>query len=133
MKVISQDDYCLHHLCQWISNPTVLPGTRFRDRKPVFQENTIEDKQLKFVSSNPAHDKVYSILVTLCDKVCQWLATGRCFSPGTRIPPPIKLTTGYIWNIVESGVKHHSSNPNLIWLDIDHTGKSFISKKKNWN
>ena len=25
---------------------------------------------------------------TLCDKVCQWLATGRWFSPGT---PPIKL------------------------------------------
>jgi len=27
---------------------------------------------------------------TLCDKVCQWLATGRWLSPG---PPPIKLTT----------------------------------------
>jgi hypothetical protein len=26
---------------------------------------------------------------TLCDKVCQWLSTGRWFSPG---PPPIKLT-----------------------------------------
>jgi hypothetical protein len=26
---------------------------------------------------------------TLCDKVCQWLATCRWFSPG---PPPIKLT-----------------------------------------
>jgi len=22
---------------------------------------------------------------TLCDKVCQWLATGRCFSPGTPV------------------------------------------------
>ena len=22
---------------------------------------------------------------TLCDKVCQWLATGRCFSPGTPL------------------------------------------------
>jgi len=27
---------------------------------------------------------------TLCDKVCQWLATGRWFFPDT--PPPIKLT-----------------------------------------
>ena len=27
---------------------------------------------------------------TLCDKVCQWLATGRWFFPVT--PPPIKLT-----------------------------------------
>ena len=34
---------------------------------------------------------------TLCDKVCQWLAIGRWF------PPPI-----------ESGVKHHSPNHNLI-------------------
>jgi len=22
---------------------------------------------------------------TLCDKVCQWLAAGRCFSPGTQV------------------------------------------------
>jgi len=30
---------------------------------------------------------------TLCDKVCQWLATGRWFSPGPQLfPPPIKLT-----------------------------------------
>ena len=25
--------------------------------------------------------------ITLCDKVCQWLATGRWFSLGTRFPP----------------------------------------------
>ena len=25
-------------------------------------------------------------------KVCQWSATGRWFSPGTRLSPPIKLT-----------------------------------------
>ena len=27
---------------------------------------------------------------TLCDQVCQWLATGRWFSLGTPVPPPIK-------------------------------------------
>ena len=48
---------------------------------------------------------------TLCDKVCQWLATGRWFSPGTLFPPPIKLTERYNWNIVESGVKHQNANP----------------------
>ena len=37
---------------------------------------------------------------TLCDKVCQWLATGRWFSPST----PVSSTK---WNIVESGIKHH--------------------------
>ena len=41
--------------------------------------------------------------------VCQWLATGRWFSPS---PPPIKLTASprYNWNIVENGVKHHQTN-----------------------
>jgi hypothetical protein len=38
---------------------------------------------------------------TLCDKVCQWLATAQWFSE-------------YKWNIVESGAKHHSPNPQLL-------------------
>jgi hypothetical protein len=29
---------------------------------------------------------------TLCDKACQWVATGRWFSPGTSFPTPIKLS-----------------------------------------
>jgi hypothetical protein len=29
---------------------------------------------------------------TLCDKVCQWLATGRWFSLGTPFAPPTKVT-----------------------------------------
>ena len=36
------------------------------------------------VSSNLDQGEVY----TLCDKVCQWLATGRWFSPG----PPVSST-----------------------------------------
>ena len=33
----------------------------------------------------------------LCDKVCQWLATGRCFFLLVlRFPPPIKLTINTI-------------------------------------
>ena len=36
------------------------------------------------VSSNPAHDEVYSIQ-HLCDKILQRLAAGRWFSPGTPI------------------------------------------------
>ena len=50
---------------------------------------------------------------TLCDNVCQWLAAGRCFFPGT----PVSCTKKKNWppryncNIVESGVKDHSSNP----------------------
>jgi hypothetical protein len=30
--------------------------------------------------------------ILICDKVCQWLATGWWFSPGTPGPPPLKLT-----------------------------------------
>jgi hypothetical protein len=48
---------------------------------------------------------------TLCDKVCQWLATGWCFSPVSsgflhqqHWPPR------YNWNIVESGILHHQTN-----------------------
>ena len=35
------------------------------------------------VSSNPVHGEVHSI--QLCDKVCQWLAAGRWFIPGTSV------------------------------------------------
>jgi hypothetical protein len=43
----------------------------------------------------------------ICDAVCQWLATGLCFSPvsstnKTDMPR-------YNWNIVESGVKHYKT------------------------
>ena len=50
----------------------------------------------------------------LCDKGCQWLATGRWFSPSTPIHPQMKLTaTIYNWNIVVSGVKHHNPNNTM--------------------
>ena len=51
---------------------------------------------------------------TLCDKVCQWLAAGRWFSPGTRVSSTNKTyQPRYNWNFVESGVKHH--NPNYLY------------------
>jgi hypothetical protein len=34
---------------------------------------------------------------TLWDKVCQWLMTGRWFSPGTPVPPQIKLKYCWKW------------------------------------
>ena len=40
-------------------------------------------------------------LSTLCDKVCQWLATGPSVSSTN------KTYRHYDWNIVESDVKHH--------------------------
>ena len=51
---------------------------------------------------------------TLCDIVCQRLATGRGFLWVLRFPPPKKnWPTRYNWNIVESGIKHHKPNPYL--------------------
>ena len=52
--------------------------------------------------------EVYSI-----HQVCQWLVALQVL----RCPPPIKLTTWYNWNIVESGVKHH--NPNPYWVKLE--------------
>jgi hypothetical protein len=54
---------------------------------------------------------------TLCDKVCQWRATGRWFSAG----PPVSSTRKtwpprYNWNIAESGVKHHQTNKQTIYV-----------------
>jgi hypothetical protein len=55
---------------------------------------------------------------TFCDKVCQWLATGQWFSPGTPFSSTNKLSW-YNWNIVESGVKHYKTKPNqIIWSSI---------------
>ena len=48
----------------------------------------------------------------LCDKVCQWLATGWWFSPGTPVSSVNKTDRH---DIVESGVKHHNYHHNHIF------------------
>ena len=47
---------------------------------------------------------------TLCNKVYQWLATGRWFSQGPLVSSTNKTDSWYNWNIVESGIKHHQTN-----------------------
>jgi hypothetical protein len=54
---------------------------------------------------------------TTCDQVYQWLATSRWFSPGTP---------RYIWNIVESGIKHHKTNQKNPKYTNDSDPSSFI-------
>jgi hypothetical protein len=52
----------------------------------------------------------------LCDKVCQRLATCQWFSTGSPVSSTNKIDLPrYNWNIVESGVKHHATDP-----PIDH-------------
>jgi hypothetical protein len=54
----------------------------------------------------------------LCDKVCQWLAAGRLFSPGTPVSPTNKTDLHDInWNIVENGVKYHTPKPVIFHHD----------------
>jgi len=49
---------------------------------------------------------------TLCDQVCQWLAAGRWFSPGTPVSSTNKTDRHDITEICfESGVKHHKPKP----------------------
>jgi hypothetical protein len=59
------------------------------------------------VSSNLAHDDVYSMQHYLIKFVSDsWQIGG--FRRILRFPPPIKQTPRYIWNMVESDVKHHN-------------------------
>jgi hypothetical protein len=64
------------------------------------------------VSLNPLRWGVLD--TTLCDIVCQWLATGQWFSPGSPVSSTNKTDhhdTLYNWNIVENGFKHNNPNP----------------------
>ena len=66
----------------------------------------------KVVSSNPAHGEVYSI--QHCDKVCQWLATGQWFSPGT---PVSSINKAYLHDIAEILLKV-ALNTITIWRHL---------------
>ena len=51
---------------------------------------------------------------TLCDKVCQWLTTGRWFSPGTPVSSTNKTDRHDMTEILlRVALKPHSLNPNL--------------------
>ena len=50
---------------------------------------------------------------TLCDGVCQWLATGGWFSLGIPLSSTNKTDSRYNWNIVENCIKHHKSTINF--------------------
>ena len=69
---------------------------------------------------------------TLCDKVGQWLAAGRLFSPW---PPRYNWN----WYIVESGVKHYypltllwsKNNYEIIMVKISSIWRCFCYHKEN--
>ena len=56
---------------------------------------------------------------TLCDKVCQWLATGGWF---LRVLQQGNWPPRYSWDIVESGIRHHNSySPQFVFLMEDES------------
>ena len=67
----------------------------------------------------------------LCDEVCQWLTTGRWFSLGTPVSSTNKTKHQGIlnWNIVENGVKHHTTNQT----NQPSTKRTHPSHLKHWN
>ena len=58
---------------------------------------------------------------TICDKVSQWLAAGRWFSPSTPLSSTNKTDRHDNWNIVETGVKHHNFSPSFDNFDRPDT------------
>jgi hypothetical protein len=65
---------------------------------------------------------------TLYDQDCQWLLTGRWFSPG----PSNKTDRHDNWNIVESGVKHHQTiNIQVVWVGGPPPHTLFWPKSRN--
>ena len=52
---------------------------------------------------------------TLCDKVCQWLATGRWFSPGTLVSSPNKIDRHDITEILLK-VALNTITPLYYWI-----------------
>ena len=60
------------------------------------------------------------LLMMRCTRYIMWQSLSMTCGRSVRVlrfPPPIKLTTWYNWNFVESGVKHH--NPNPFWVKLE--------------
>ena len=69
---------------------------------------------------------------TLCDQVCQWLATGRCFLQVLRFSPPINWLPRYNWSIVESVVKHHRHKQNHLMLPCTYNTNNLQTTTNFW-
>ena len=69
--------------------------------------------------------------ITLCDKICQWLATGRWFSPGTLVSSTNKTDCHDITEILlKVVVKQHSPNPCLLvclFVLFDHSMQTLLN------
>ena len=112
------------------------PDRRGRDRMVVRFTTTCAISVYHHESCKFESSLWWGVLnTTLFDKVCQWLAPGWWFFPGTRgFSPLIKLTVK-IWLKYCCGVKHYNPNPSLyliIGLSICYI-YSWLLKQKVYN
>jgi len=68
--------------------------------------------------------------ITLCDKVCQWLATGRWFSPGTPVSSANKTDRH---NIAEILLKVALNTLTLTLLEVLHLTYQILFPVKCWH
>ena len=75
---------CVSWFYNYIWNQCLSPVTT-----DVVNSNLDQDEVSQALVSYIANKYIYEtsacVRYTLCDKVCQWLATGRWFSPGTLV------------------------------------------------
>jgi hypothetical protein len=83
--------------------------------------------------------RILMLLYTrLCDKVCQWLATGQCFFLLVLwFPPPIKLTintikqtniSSYLLNLEQHDPYDHGHDGSSIMIWPLHVNKGKLNK-----
>ena len=99
------------NICQWLA-----AGKWFSPVSSIIRTDLRDgggNRIIFFQCVSCVKDEMNVLNTTLCNDVCQWLATGRwcsreysCFLHQYNWPPR------YNWNIVESGVKHHKP-PNI--------------------
>ena len=66
---------------------------------------------------------------TLCDKVCQWLAIGRWFSPGPLVSSTNKTNRHDITEILlKVALKHHQTNKQTLYCNQTYSRCNFSSK-----
>jgi hypothetical protein len=109
--------YIVHLICSNLLHQFVITGgSRVPDRMVVGLTITYAISAYIQWSSKPVHGEVYSIQ-HLCDKVCQWLETGRWFSPGTLVSSTNKTDCHNITEILMkvglNTISHHTPKLHL--------------------
>ena len=69
---------------------------------------------------------------TLCDKVCQWLVTGRWFSPGTPVSSTNKIDHHDIADILLKVALNSINKPANNWLQTVFDMCAFLVGFKNY-